>query len=93
MSRRAWTIRDVRRVLAAFADTTDDGDIGALTELAELHRELDHLIDVRVKAMIALGYSWRQIGAAVQPTKQRAHQRWRHLGGARHPGGQPADRR
>jgi hypothetical protein len=93
MSRRTWTARDVQRVLAAYADSADDGDIGALGELAELHAELDHLIEVRVKAMIALGYSWRQIGEALGVTKQRAHQRWRHLGGARYSGGQPADRR
>jgi lysozyme family protein len=93
VSGRPFDARAIRRILGAYGDSADDGDIGALTELAALKRDVDHLIEVRVKAMIQLGYSWREIGDALGFGKSWTAERFGHLGAARRPGGQPADKR
>ena len=93
MTGRHFDPRAIRRILAAYADSAGDGDIGSLSELVELNDVIADLIEKRVKRMLELGYSWRQIADALGIRKSWAHERYGRLGSSRRPGGQPADRR
>jgi hypothetical protein len=77
---RAWVRRAQR-----------DGDLDALTALAQHRDEVDaHLVDmVAVLRAEPWSYSWSEIAAALGITRQSAQERFRKAGGTRRPGGQP----
>jgi hypothetical protein len=66
----------LRRILRAFTRRIADGDIDALTDLANLHADLETAISDAVSGLRHHGYSWTDIGNATGITRQAAHQRW-----------------
>ncbi|MCP2341019.1 hypothetical protein [Actinomadura rupiterrae] len=66
----------LRRVLRAYVRRIGQGDIDALSDLAALEIEIDHMLHTAVTSLRACGYSWADIGNATAVTRQAAHQRW-----------------
>jgi len=65
-----------RRILRAYARRVAAGDIEAITCMAALGAELDEAIRHAVAGLRASGYSWAEIGARLNVTRQAAQQRW-----------------
>ena len=65
-----------RRVLRAYARRVADGDVEALTLMADLASEIDTAIGQAVTGLRAFGYSWAEIGSRLGITRQAAWQRW-----------------
>jgi hypothetical protein len=66
----------VRRVLRACARRVAAGDIEAITCMAALADELDEALRSAVAGLRSNGYSWAEIGARLNVTRQAAQQRW-----------------
>jgi hypothetical protein len=66
----------VRRILRAYARRVGNGDVEALSLMADLAGEIDTAIAEAVKGLRAFGYSWAEIGARLGVTRQAAQQRW-----------------
>ena len=65
---------DGLRTLAASAGSDDP--IEALNAIAELHKELDQLEAVTVRAARIRGASWQLIALALGVTKQAVHKKY-----------------
>jgi 1,6-anhydro-N-acetylmuramate kinase len=84
----------VRRIVRAYARRIAAGDLDALADLAQLRAELDgHLVDAVAGLRHDHAYSWQDIADALGVRRQAVQQRWRKVGGARRPGGQPGNLR
>jgi len=66
----------VRRILRAYATRVAQADDPDLTEMVELRTILDDLIADAIAGLRSHGYTWTQIGAALNITKQAAQQRY-----------------
>jgi hypothetical protein len=72
------------------------GDIETLAELLRLRDELDNVIEgtvARLRSEEGGSHSWAEIAERLGVTRSAVQQRWRHVGGARKRGGQPAELR
>jgi hypothetical protein len=81
-----------RRMIAAFGRRTAV-DVAELPHLAEMAAEVDKALENAVRGLRSAeggSYSWAQIGAELGVSAQAACSRWKHVGGARQVGGQPA---
>lgn len=65
-----------RRILRAYSRRVAAGDGEAITCMAALADELDEAIRHAVGGLRASGYSWADIGARLNVTRQAAQQRW-----------------
>jgi hypothetical protein len=65
-----------RRVLRAWARRVAAGDIGAITDMAAAAREFDGAMREAVTGLRGKGYSWAEIAARLDVTRQAAQQRW-----------------
>ena len=64
------------RVIKAHGRRVADGDIEALTELADITKHLDAAIAHAVTGLRRHGYSWTDIATRLGISKQAAQQRW-----------------
>lgn len=83
-----------RRILRALSRRVAEGDLEALAEMASLRDELEGCILEAVAGLRndpELPASWEDIGRALGTTKQVVLRRYRKVGGARQPGGQPGN--
>lgn len=85
----------MRRAMKAYAKRIGAGDIAALPEFVAMRDELDrHILDVITELRSERwNYSWAQIGDVLGIHRSTAQQRYADAGGARKPGGQPANLR
>lgn len=67
-----------RRIIRAFSRRVAAGDIEGLTELVALRSSVDDAISAAVIGLRAepYAYSWAEIGARLNISKQAAQQRW-----------------
>lgn len=65
-----------RRLARAFARRVADSDPADLALLLALRDEVDEAIAVAAKAQHEAGFSWAEIAAPLNMTKQAAQQRW-----------------
>lgn len=66
-----------RRMMRALAVRATEGDTEAIEQLAELRDELDAALGAAVAgARERMGYSWAEVAALVDTTRQNAQQRW-----------------
>lgn len=81
--------------MKAYAKRIGAGDIAALPEFVAMREELDaHILGVITELRSERwNYSWAQIGDVLGITRQAAQKRFAEAGGARRPGGQPANLR
>ena len=68
-----------RRILRAHGRRIAAGDVDALADMADLVNELDAVLALAVAGLRERGYSWAEIGARLEITRQAAQQRWGHL--------------
>jgi hypothetical protein len=66
----------IRRVIRAYSRRVAAGDIEAIAEMTATARELDAAIHEAVTGLRATGYSWAEIAARLNVTRQAAQQRW-----------------
>jgi hypothetical protein len=52
------------------------GDVDALADLLTLAQEIDRAVHTAVTGLRAFGYSWAEIAARLDITRQAAQQRW-----------------
>lgn len=85
------------RMLRSYGRRAKEGevDIDALTQLADIQRQLDDQMAETVLALRAQGFSWDQIGQALGMTRSAAYKKFvgrpgiSDAEGARKAGGQP----
>jgi prophage DNA circulation protein len=82
-SRRAGRVTEndeyaafARRVLRAWARRVAAGDIDAVADMAAAAAELDDAMRQAVAGLRAKGYSWTEVAARLNVTRQAAQQRW-----------------
>ena len=68
----------VRRVIRAHARLVAAGDFDALADMTGLTAELDEAITQAVTGLRKAGYSWAEIAARLNVTRQAVQQRWGH---------------
>ncbi len=68
----------VRRVIRAYARRVAAGDVDALADMTGLATELDEAISHAVIGLRKAGYSWAEIAARLNVTRQAVQQRWGH---------------
>ncbi len=66
----------VRRVIRAYSRRIAKGDIDAITGMAATAAELDTAIRQAITGLRERGYSWADIAARLDITRQGAQQRW-----------------
>ena len=66
----------IQRVIRAYSRRVAAGDIEAIAEMTATARELDAAIQEAVTGLRATGYSWAEIAARLNVTRQAAQQRW-----------------
>jgi hypothetical protein len=66
----------VRRVIAACSHRVAAGDIDAISDMTSIAAELDNAITEAVTGLREAGYSWADIAARLDVTRQAAQQRW-----------------
>jgi hypothetical protein len=69
----------VRRVIRGHARRVAAGDVDALADMTGLSAELDDAITQAVTGLRNIGYSWAEIAARLDVTRQAAQQRWGRL--------------
>jgi hypothetical protein len=69
-----------RRVVAGYARRVATGDVEALPDLVALSTVVDDAIGQAVTGLRQFGYSWAEIAARLNISRQAVQQRW---GGAR----------
>jgi hypothetical protein len=82
----------IRRGMRAYVKRAGtEGDLEGLGEFAKLLDEADGLVADLVATLRAepWAYSWADIGRVLGIRRQSAQERFRDVGGARRPGGQP----
>lgn len=67
-----------RRVVAAQGRRIAAGDVEGLTALVELSADVERAMHTAVTGLRAAGFSWAEIGARLNVSKQAAQQRWGH---------------
>lgn len=73
-----------RRIIRAYGRRISTGEVEALRDLLALSEEIERATDNAVEGLRDSGYSWAEIAARLDITKQAAHQRWSaRCGGAR----------
>ena len=65
-----------RRVLRAYSRRIGDGDVETPALLVGLAEEIDAAMAEAVKGLRVHGYSWAEIGARLDISRQAAQQRW-----------------
>ena len=65
-----------RRIVAAYARRVASGDVEALPDMVALSAHLDVAIGQAVQGLRGFGYSWAEIGARLNLTRQAVQQRW-----------------
>jgi hypothetical protein len=65
-----------RRILRAYSRRIATGDVESLTNLISLADDFNDAIQQAVNGLRATGYSWAEIGARLDITRQAAQQRW-----------------
>ena len=65
-----------RRVIRAYARRVAAGDVDALADMTGLATELDEAISQAVTGLREAAYSWAEIAARLDVTRQAAQQRW-----------------
>jgi DNA-directed RNA polymerase specialized sigma24 family protein len=65
-----------RRVIRAWARRVAAGDIDAVSDMAAAAHELDDALRDAVTGLRGKGYSWAEIAARLDVTRQAAQQRW-----------------
>ncbi len=65
-----------RRILRAYSRRIATGDVESLTHLVSLADDINHAIQQAVNGLRKSGYSWAEIGARLDITRQAAQQRW-----------------
>ena len=66
----------VRRAVRAHGRRIAAGDVDALADLLAVATEVDRVVAVAVRGLRASGYSWAEIAARIDVTRQAAQQRW-----------------
>lgn len=66
----------IQRVIRAYSRRVAAGDIEAIAEMTATARELDAAIQDAITGLRATGYSWADIAARLNITRQAAQQRW-----------------
>jgi hypothetical protein len=66
----------LRRVIAAYSRRVGSGDIDAIADMAALADHLDTAIGDAIMGLRAIGYSWADIAARLDVTRQAVQQRW-----------------
>jgi hypothetical protein len=66
----------LRRVIAAYSRRVADGDIEAISSMANLGDHLDQAIRDAITGLRSYGYSWADIAMRLGITRQGAQQRW-----------------
>jgi len=64
------------RILRAFARRVAEGDVEALADLLAFGKQIDRATQDAVDGLRKFGYSWSEIAARAQITKQTAQERW-----------------
>lgn len=72
-----------RRVVRAYGRRVARGDVEALRDLLALSQEIELATTNAVEGLREFGYSWGEIAARLDISRQAAHQRWGTCGGAR----------
>lgn len=65
-----------RRIVAAYGRRIAAGDVAGLAELVQLVTVIEHAMDTAVAGLRACGYSWAEIAAPLEISRQAAQQRW-----------------
>ncbi len=65
-----------RRILRAYSRRIATGDFESLTHLISLADDINEAIQQAVNGLRSSGYSWGEIGARLNITRQAAQQRW-----------------
>jgi hypothetical protein len=66
----------IRRVIRAYSRRVADGDIEAITTMANLAADFDTAIRQAITGLRAFGYTWADIALRLGITRQGAQQRW-----------------
>lgn len=66
----------VRRVVRAHGRRIAAGDVEALADLLAVATEVEQATQTAVDGLRATGYSWAEIAARIDVTRQAAQQRW-----------------
>ena len=66
----------IRRVIRAYSRRVADGDIEAITTMANLSADFDTAIRQAITGLRAFGYTWADIALRLGITRQGAQQRW-----------------
>jgi hypothetical protein len=66
----------IQRVIRAYSRRVASGDIEAIADMTAAARELDTAIQDAITGLRATGYSWAEIAARLNITRQAAQQRW-----------------
>jgi hypothetical protein len=66
----------LRRVIAAYSRRVAEGDIEAITTMANLADHLEDATRQAITGLRAFGYSWADIAMRLGITRQGAQQRW-----------------
>ncbi|MEH1011720.1 hypothetical protein V6U90_01130 [Micromonospora sp. CPCC 206060] len=65
-----------RRIIRAHGRRVASGDVEALRDLVGLSEVIDQALTDAVQGLRAFGYSWAEIGARLNISRQAAQQRW-----------------
>ena len=66
----------IRRVIRAYSRRVADGDIEAITTMANLAADFDTATRQAITGLRAFGYTWADIALRLGITRQGAQQRW-----------------
>jgi hypothetical protein len=66
----------IRRVIRAYSRRVADGDIEAITTMANLATDFDTATRQAITGLRAFGYTWADIALRLGITRQGAQQRW-----------------
>jgi DNA-directed RNA polymerase specialized sigma24 family protein len=65
-----------RRIIRAYARRVAAGDVEALADMTRLSHDLNEAIGDAVTGLHSGGYSWTEIAARLDISRQAARQRW-----------------
>ena len=65
-----------RRIIRAYARRVAAGDVEALADMTALSQNLNEAIGDAVTGLHSAGYSWTEIAARLDISRQAARQRW-----------------
>src|SRR4051812_48345882 len=65
-----------RRIIRAYARRVAAGDVEALADMTRLSSDLNNAIGEAVTGLYQSGYSWTEIAARLDISRQAARQRW-----------------